>query len=152
MADEKTELFRKNAPQEKVLAEQSVPTTRQAVTAGDQETRQLHDSIAFGTAGQQALGEVVIGQHVPEALADNPIGSGNEADTDAEALAAKAAAEAPATLVMPEIKKEEEAVPWAISIDLEQRIQRLSSATAAVNRELDALEASSKKLAKRMTS
>jgi hypothetical protein len=137
MADEKTELFRKNAPQEKVLAEQSVPTTRQAVTAGDQETRQLHDSIAFGTAGQQALGE---------------IGSGNEADTDAEALAAKAAAEAPATLVMPEIKKEEEAVPWAISIDLEQRIQRLSSATAAVNRELDALEASSKKLAKRMTS
>lgn len=151
MANKETEVFRTNAPQERVLAEQAVTKTRQPLAEGEHETRQLHDSMAVGIAGQQALDNLTIGPHAPEALADNPI-SGDKADGDADALAAKAAADTPAKLVMPAIKKEEEAVPWAIAIDLEQRIERLSSATAAANRALDALEASSKKLAKRIAS
>lgn len=151
MANEETEVFRTNAPQERALAEQSVPKTRQPAAEGDHQTRQLHDKFAVGIAGKQALADVTIGQHAPEALADNPI-SNDKADGDTDPLAAEAAADTPAKLVIPAIKKEEEAVPWAIAINLEQRIERLSSATAAANLELDALEASSKKLAKRIAS
>jgi len=142
MANEETELFRANAPQKRILAEQSAPKTGQPAAEVHQQVRQLLDS----SADQQGLGDILIGRHTPDTLTENAAGF-HDADSEAQALAAKQA-----QLVMPVIKKEEEAVPWAIAIDLQRRLQQLTSTTAAVHRELDALEASSNKLAKRMTS
>ena len=47
-------------------------------------------------------------------------------------------------------KVERDATPWALSIHLEERIARLGLTTAKVNEQLDALEASTKRLAKRV--
>ena len=53
---------------------------------------------------------------------------------------------------MPLFKVEEDAVPWALAIDLAERIKSLGMVTAEVNGELDILEAASAKLNKRMNS
>lgn len=47
-------------------------------------------------------------------------------------------------------KVERDATPWALSIHLEERIASLGLTTAKVNEQLDALEASTKRLAKRV--
>lgn len=47
-------------------------------------------------------------------------------------------------------KVERDATPWALSIHLEERIASLGLTTAKVNEQLDALEASTRRLAKRV--
>ena len=49
-------------------------------------------------------------------------------------------------------KAPDEATPWALSIHLEQRIQKLQDEKSKVNAQLDSLEVSSKKLEKRLSS
>ena len=49
-------------------------------------------------------------------------------------------------------KAPEEATPWALSVHLEERIQKLQNEKSRVNAQLDSLEASSKKLEKRLSS
>ena len=49
-------------------------------------------------------------------------------------------------------KAPDEATPWALSVHLEQRIQKLQDEKSKVNAQLDSLEVSSKKLEKRLSS
>jgi hypothetical protein len=72
-----------------------------------------------------------------------------------EAEAAKAAKEAEQSAYVESIlnaKAPDEATPWALSVHLEQRIQKLQDEKSKVNAQLDSLEVSSKKLEKRLSS
>jgi hypothetical protein len=62
----------------------------------------------------------------------------------------EAAMPAPPQLI--EFEASEDAIPWALSIHLEERIKTLGAQTTAVNQQLDNLETASQKLAKRMAS
>lgn len=161
MAEEKSEVFRSNAPQEVASAEGKDKKRAKPAEGPASELRELHDHHATGTAGVGELGEVEIAHH------EDTIGEVEIArhDGNAEALKAAEAAEAaeatapddePVTQSVPEPEPElffkpgEEAVPWALALHLEERIKSLGVKTAEVNRELDTLEAASAKLKKRM--
>ena len=146
MSEEKSEVFRSNAPQEVASAEAKDKKRAKPAEGPAPELRELHDHHATGTAGVGELGEVEIARH----------------DGNAEAVTATEATEAavpdgkPVTQSVPEPEPElffkpgEEAVPWALALHLEERIKSLGVKTAEVNRELDTLEAASAKLKKRM--
>ena len=146
MSEEKSEVFRSNAPQEVASAEGKDKKRAKPAEGPAPELRELHDHHATGTAGVGELGEVEIARH----------------DGNAEAVKATEATEAavpdgkPVTQSVPEPEPElffkpgEEAVPWALALHLEERIKSLGVKTAEVNRELDTLEAASAKLKKRM--
>ena len=146
MSEEKSEVFRSNAPQEVASAEGKDKNRAKPAEGPAPELRELHDHHATGTAGVGELGEVEIARH----------------DGNAEAVTATEATEAavpdgkPVTQSVPEPEPElffkpgEEAVPWALALHLEERIKSLGVKTAEVNRELDTLEAASAKLKKRM--
>ena len=158
MAEEKSEVFRSNAPQEVASAEGKDKKRAKPAEGPAPELRELHDHHATGTAGVGELGEVEIAHH------DDTIGEVEIArhDGNAEAVKATEATEAavpdgkPVTQSVPEPEPElffkpgEEAVPWALALHLEERIKSLGVKTAEVNRELDTLEAASAKLKKRM--
>ena len=77
----------------------------------------------------------------------------NQEQIDAEA--AEAAKEAEKSAYVESIlnaKAPEEATPWALSVHLEERIQKLQDDKSKVNAQLDSLEVSSKKLEKRLSS
>ncbi len=161
MSEEKSEVFRSNAPQEVASAEGKDKKRAKPAEGPAPELRELHDHHATGTAGVGELGEVEIAHH------DDTIGEVEIArhDGNAEAVKATEATEAteaavpdgkPVTQSVPEPEPElffkpgEEAVPWALALHLEERIKSLGVKTAEVNRELDTLEAASAKLKKRM--
>ena len=161
MSEEKSEVFRSNAPQEVASAEAKDKKRAKPAEGPAPELRELHDHHATGTAGVGELGEVEIAHH------DDTIGEVEIArhDGNAEAVKATEATEAteaavpdgkPVTQSVPEPEPElffkpgEEAVPWALALHLEERIKSLGVKTAEVNRELDTLEAASAKLKKRM--
>ena len=158
MSEEKSEVFRSNAPQEVASAEAKDKKRAKPAEGPAPELRELHDHHATGTAGVGELGEVEIAHH------DDTIGEVEIArhDGNAEAVTATEATEAavpdgkPVTQSVPEPEPElffkpgEEAVPWALALHLEERIKSLGVKTAEVNRELDTLEAASAKLKKRM--
>lgn len=158
MSEEKSEVFRSNAPQEVASAEGKDKKRAKPAEGPAPELRELHDHHATGTAGVGELGEVEIAHH------DDTIGEVEIArhDGNAEAVTATEATEAavpdgkPVTQSVPEPEPElffkpgEEAVPWALALHLEERIKSLGVKTAEVNRELDTLEAASAKLKKRM--
>ena len=158
MSEEKSEVFRSNAPQEVASAEGKDKKRAKPAEGPAPELRELHDHHATGTAGVGELGEVEIAHH------EDTIGEVEIArhDGNAEAVNATEATEAavpdgkPVTQSVPEPEPElffkpgEEAVPWALALHLEERIKSLGVKTAEVNRELDTLEAASAKLKKRM--
>ena len=161
MSEEKSEVFRSNAPQEVASAEGKDKKRAKPAEGPAPELHELHDHHATGTAGVGELGEVEIAHH------DDTIGEVEIArhDGNAEAVKATEATEAkeaavpdgkPVTQSVPEPEPElffkpgEEAVPWALALHLEERIKSLGVKTAEVNRELDTLEAASAKLKKRM--
>jgi hypothetical protein len=161
MSEEKSEVFRSNAPQEVASAEGKDKKRAKPAEGSAPELRELHDHHATGTAGVGELGEVEIAHH------EDTIGEVEIArhDGNAEAVKATEATEAteaavpdgkPVTQSVPEPEPElffkpgEEAVPWALALHLEERIKSLGVKTAEVNRELDTLEAASAKLKKRM--
>ena len=158
MSEEKSEVFRSNAPQEVASAEAKDKKRAKPAEGPAPELRELHDHHATGTAGVGELGEVEIAHH------EDTIGEVEIArhDGNAEAVKATEATEAavpdgkPVTQSVPEPEPElffkpgEEAVPWALALHLEERIKSLGVKTAEVNRELDTLEAASAKLKKRM--
>lgn len=161
MSEEKSEVFRSNAPQEVASAEGKDKKCAKPAEGPAPELRELHDHHATGTAGVGELGEVEIAHH------EDTIGEVEIArhDGNAEAVKATEATEAteaavpdgkPVTQSVPEPEPElffkpgEEAVPWALALHLEERIKSLGVKTAEVNRELDTLEAASAKLKKRM--
>ncbi len=161
MSEEKSEIFRSNAPQEVASAEGKDKKRAKPAEGPAPELRELHDHHATGTAGVGELGEVEIAHH------EDTIGEVEIArhDGNAEAVKATEATEAteaavpdgkPVTQSVPEPEPElffkpgEEAVPWALALHLEERIKSLGVKTAEVNRELDTLEAASAKLKKRM--
>ncbi|MEY3262591.1 MAG: hypothetical protein RL717_68 [Pseudomonadota bacterium] len=149
MAEEKSEVFRSNAPQEVASAEGKDKKRAKPAEGPAPELRELHDHHATGTAGVGELGEVEIARHDGNAEA-------LKAAEAAEATAATAPDGEPVTQSVPEPEPElffkpgEEAVPWALALHLEERIKSLGVKTAEVNRELDTLEAASAKLKKRM--
>ena len=132
MTEEKSEVFRSNAPKEIGINEGN-DVKRKKRSDGPTELREVTDHHATDTAGERELIDVDIAKH-----ADN----------------AEAPVVAPVTPVAPPVEpamiKKDDAIPWALSIHLEERIRGLGSKTASVNQELDALEAASQKLAKRI--
>ncbi len=117
---------------------------------GLSELRQLHDHKAA----------------LPGDGLDKPAVPLNFNDDEPEPAPTAAAAAAPAAAAVPAkpaieppsaqddadltFKVERDATPWALSIHLEERIASLGLTTAKVNEQLDALEASTKRLAKRV--
>lgn len=110
---------------------------------GLSELRQLHDHKAA----------------VPDALAGKAEVQLNFNDDEPEPVAAapapppaKPAVEAPSPKDDADLtfKVDDDATPWALSIHLEERIASLGLTTAKVNQQLDALEASTKRLGKRV--
>lgn len=142
MAEEKSEVFRSNAPKEIGINEGS-DTKHKKRPDGPTELREVTDHHETGTAGERKLIDVDIAKHADKASADTV--------TARQADKAEAPVVAPvAPPVEPEMIKKDDAIPWALSIHLEERIKGLGSKTASVNQELDALEAASQKLAKRI--
>lgn len=145
MAEEKSEVFRSNAPQE-IAINVNAETKRKKAVEGPTELRQIIDHNATGTAGEREFADVEIKKHADDELLDLSIAKHADAD-DAEVVAEKPAAAPPPESAMIE---KDDAIPWALAIHLEERIKNLGSKTAAVNQELDTLEAASQKLAKRI--
>ncbi len=143
MAEEKSEVFRSNAPQEIAINVKSETKQKKAVEEPS-ELRQITDHNATGTAGEREFADVEIKKHADDEPLDLSIA--RHAD-DAEAVAEKPAAAPPPE---PAMIEKDDAIPWALAIHLEERIKNLGSKTAAVNQELDTLEAASQKLAKRI--
>lgn len=96
---------------------------------GPSERRELHDSTAA----------------LPAAAGD----ATNQAASHATPQPGTAAATAPSD---PDLtfKVEEDATPWALSIHLEERIAKLGATNAKVNEQLNGLEDSMRRLAKRI--
>jgi hypothetical protein len=104
---------------------------------GPADTREMQDHHAMIPPGTELTGEFAKTQE------------------EIEAEAAEAAKEAEQSAYVESIlnaKAPEEATPWALSVHLEQRIQKLQDEKSKVNAQLDSLEVSSKKLEKRLSS
>lgn len=157
MSEEKSKVFRSNAPQEIGSAEGNDKNHANPVEGPAHELCELHDHHASDTAGVGELGEVEIARH------EDTIGEVEIARHDGGTQAVKVAEaplpdDEPVTQSVPEpvpepelfFKLGEEAVPWALALHLEERIKSLGVKIAEVNRELDTLEAASAKLKKRM--
>jgi hypothetical protein len=140
MAEEKSEVFRSNATQEMGINEGS-DVKRKKRPDGPTELREVTDHHETGTAGERELIEVDIAKHADKASA----GAVTARQTDQAEAPVVAPVAAPVEMI-----KKDDAIPWALSIHLEERIKGLGSKTASVNQELDALEAASQKLAKRI--
>lgn len=142
MSEEKSEVFRSSGPNEKAVAQDSDAKRKKPLDGPAPELRQITDHNATGTAGVHELGEIEIGRHTDEAK-----------HNDVEAKHDDAIAATAAVVAKPEVTallKKDDAIPWALSLHLEERIKGLGSKTAVVNKELDALEAAAQKLAKRI--
>lgn len=134
---------------------------------GLSDTREMRD--AEGVSEQRALNDAdglselrQLHDHkaaLPDQLAGKAEVTLNFNDDEPEPVAAPPAP-APAKPVMEppspkddadlSFKVERDATPWALSIHLEERIASLGLTTAKVNEQLDALEASTRRLAKRV--
>ena len=107
---------------------------------GPADKRALQDHHAMIPPGAELSGEITKTQEEIEAAA---------------AEAAEAVKVAEQTEYVESIlnaKAPDEATPWALSVHLEQRIQKLQDEKSKVNAQLDSLEVSSKKLEKRLSS
>lgn len=144
MAEEKSEVFRSNAPQEIAINVNVEAKRKKAAEAPEPELRQISDHNATGAAGEREFADVAIKKHADDELLDLPIARHAD-DTDA-------VAEIPVVVPPPQsaMIEKDDAIPWALAIHLEERIKNLGSKTAAVNQELDMLEVASQKLAKRI--
>lgn len=110
---------------------------------GPSDTRQLHDHHAvvppgggIGTVTLNSFGDVV----------------DDELDEEAPAAAAVIEETPPAPMNDPDLtfEAEDDATPWALAIHLEARIASLSESTLKVNEQLNGLDESIKRLAKRI--
>ncbi len=148
--EQNSEVFRSNAPSEKGVNQPGKDSKKTAeIKAADLKRREFKDSNATGTAGKTAIGEAHIAAASADAIGTTTLGQpALEVPAEEEISNAKQAAQEDKPL----FKEEEAAVPWALAIDLAERIKSLSEGTAAVNSELDILEAASAKLNKRMNS
>ncbi len=148
--EQNSEVFRSNAPSEKGINQPGKYGKKPAeVQAPEPTLREFKDSNATGTAGKSEMGEVHIAATDTDLLASTTLRSPSaEAPAAEEVSNAKQAAQEDKPL----INVEEDAVPWALAIDLAERIKSLGKVTAEVNGELDILEAASAKLNKRMNS
>ncbi len=138
MSNEESQVFRTNSHEEKGINEGENKSDKND-RSGPTKSRELHDNYqTVPAAGNKQL-EVEFGKRIEPQL-----GEENKA---AEApVVAK-----PAPPPEPEMSFEDkDATPWALSIHLEDRIKSLGVATARVNKQLDSLEANSKKLKKRI--
>ena len=144
MAEEKSEVFRSNAPQEIAINVKTEAKQKKAVEGPKPELRQITDHNATGTAGEREFADVEIKKHADDELLDLSIA---RHAGDAEAVAEKPAAAPPPE---PALIKKDDAIPWALAIHLEERIKNLGSKTTVVNQELDLLEAAAQKVAKRI--
>jgi hypothetical protein len=104
---------------------------------GQADTREMQDHHAMIPPGTELTGEFAKTQEEIEAEA---------------AEAAKKAEQSAYVESILNAKAPEEATPWALSVHLEQRIQKLQDEKSKVNAQLDSLEVSSKKLEKRLSS
>ncbi len=111
---------------------------------GLSELRQLHDHKAAlpGEGAGKAEVKLNFNDDEPEPAP--------EAAAPAPAKAAPVPQPSPQDDADLTFKVERDATPWALSIHLEERIASLGLTTAKVNEQLDALEASTKRLAKRV--
>lgn len=134
---------------------------------GPSDTREMRD--AEGVSEQRALNDAdglselrQLHDHkaaLPDALAGKAEVTLNFNDDEPEPIAAPPAPAPVKPVVEPPspkddadltFKVERDATPWALSIHLEERIASLGLTTAKVNEQLDALEASTKRLGKRV--
>lgn len=124
---------------------------------GLSDTRQLHDHRATtpapdagGAAGARVEPTLNFNDDVPE----TPTSPSVPATPAAKAQEAPVRAPVPAPTAQSDadldFRVERDATPWALSIHLEQRIASLGVTTQKVNQQLDALEESTKRLAKRI--
>jgi hypothetical protein len=104
---------------------------------GPADTREMQDHHAMIPPGTELTGEFAKTQEEIEAEA---------------AEATKKAEQSAYVESILNAKAPEEATPWALSVHLEQRIQKLQDEKSKVNAQLDSLEVSSKKLEKRLSS
>ncbi len=109
---------------------------------GLSDTRQMHDHWAAVPPGGEP-GTVTLNQF------GEPVGADEAAD---EAIVAEAEAVSEAQMSDPDLtfSVDDDATPWALSIHLEERIASLSVTTTKVNEQLDGLEESIRRLAKRI--
>ncbi len=110
---------------------------------GPSDRRQMHDhhadmppAAATGTVTLNGFGDVVEDEHDEDALA---------ATERVEALPSAPVSDPDLTF-----EAEDDATPWALAIHLEARIASLSESTLKVNEQLNGLDESIKRLAKRI--
>jgi hypothetical protein len=116
---------------------------------GPSDPRALHD--AEGPVDTREMQY----HHAMIAPSSELTGEFAESQEQIEIEAAEAAKEAEQSAYVDSIlnaKAPDEATPWALSVHLEQRIQKLQDEKSKVNAQLDSLEVSSKKLEKRLSS
>ena len=107
---------------------------------GPEDARKLADYRALIPPGSELSGEF------------SATNSSTDAEVVDEATAAKLAEQSKYVESLLNTKAPEEATPWALSVHLEERIQKLQNEKTKVNVQLDNLEASSKQLEKRLSS
>jgi chromosome segregation ATPase len=104
---------------------------------GPAEARVMEDHHAMIPPGAELTGEVAKSQE--------------QIETEAAEVAKKAEQSEYVESIL-NAKAPDEATPWALSVHLEQRIQKLQDEKSKVNAQLDSLEVSSKQLEKRLSS
>jgi hypothetical protein len=141
-------------------AEGSVDARAMEDAEGPSDPRALHnaDGPSDARVMEDAEGpsdERVIQDHHEMVPADSELTvevvDSNE-QTGEEAEIAKLAKQSAYVDSLMNAKAPEEAAPWALSIHLEQRIQKLQDEKSKLNAQLEGLEVSSKKLEKRLSS
>jgi hypothetical protein len=142
MSEERSEVFRSNE-QHGIGVNEGAAKPKTPAAQGPSDLRQIKNNNATGEAGKHALADVDIKHHPADEMLDLAIGKYADATKTAEPSAAPVA-------VAPALIEKDDAIPWALSLHLEERIKNLGSKTADVNQALDALEAASEKLAKRI--
>ncbi len=145
------------------------PSNARAWHDGDGESDQRRMQDAEGLSDQRAMHDaegMSDVRSIHDHHADIPPGGdsgkvtlnqfGDVVDADPEEATALAEAEAEAAQEAPvsdpdlTFMVEDDATPWALSIHLEERIANLSAATVKVNEQLDGLDQSIQRLAKRI--
>jgi hypothetical protein len=133
------------ASEQRVMRDADGPSEQRAMHDADglSELRQLHDHKAAVPGEISGKAEVQLNfnddEPEPEPVAATP--------EPAKPVVEPPSPQDDADLTF---KVERDATPWALSIHLEERIANLGMVTAKVNEQLDALEASTKRLGKRV--
>lgn len=138
MSNEESQVFRTNSHEETGVNEGENKSHKND-RSGPTKSRELHDNYQTVPDALNAKGEVALGKRIEPQF-------GEENKPVQAPVVAK-----PAPPPEPEMSFEDkDATPWALSIHLEDRIKSLGVTTARVNKQLDSLEANSKKLKKRI--